>query len=76
MTSRARIRNERIRKLHAIAVARGWTSEVDGGGHVKVTDPATGEYFTISATATDGNKRNYENTRAAARRAGLDVTNL
>ena len=65
------IRNDKLRKLFDTAVKQGWTAEVDGAGHVKLTDPRTLERFQISTTA--GGHRSYLNTRAQAKRAGLDV---
>ena len=68
------IRNDKIRKLYLEALRQGWTSEIDGAGHVKMTNPRTGNRFWISSTSDWGsNGRNYANARAKARRAGLEI---
>lgn len=70
------IRNRRIARLVEYAVDRGWRTTLDGRGHVRVVGP-DGRFFAVSTTSNDsGFGHNYENTRAEARRAGLDVRGL
>jgi len=69
------IRNDRLQRLYKAALRQGWKPEVDGGGHVSLT--RDGQRFTISTTSSGGSMgRHYENTRASARRAGLNVSEL
>lgn len=71
------IRNDRMRKIVKAAKKAGWTLVVDGRGHVRVTNPETGAWFIVSGTSAGSPiGHHYLNTRSAARRAGLDVTNL
>lgn len=77
-TSRiAGVRNDRMRRLIAAAVRQGCTWALDGRGHVRVTNPETGRWFVVSTTsAGSAIGHTYENTRAQARRAGVDVRGL
>lgn len=68
------IRNDRFRALYARAVSEGWAPKPTGSGHVRLTGPS-GSSFVISITS-DGGGRAFRNTRAQAKRAGLDVTGL
>jgi len=69
------IRNDRLRRLYKTALRQGWQPEVDGRGHVLLT--RGDQHFTISTTSSGGSMgHHYENTRASARRAGLDVSEL
>lgn len=69
------IRNDRLRRLYKAALKQGWVAEVDGKGHVVLRK--NGERFTISTTSSGNSMgHHYENTRAQARRAGLDVSEL
>lgn len=71
------IRNDRMRKIVQAARKQGWDLVVDGRGHVRATNPQTGAWFIVSGTSNGAVMgHHYMNTRAAARRAGLDVTNL
>lgn len=70
------IRSDKLKRLHQAAIAQGWTSRIDGSGHVEMVSP-TGGKFWISVTNNGGAMgRHYENTKAKARRAGLDVKGL
>lgn len=69
------IRADKLRVMAAAAVEQGWTARVDGNGHLCLTSP-DGSRFWISMTVRGSMGRNYENTKAKARKAGLDVTNL
>ncbi len=69
------IRNDRLRRLYKAALKQGWRAEVDGRGHVVMRKG--GKRFSISTTTSGGSMgHHYENTRAQARRAGLDVSDL
>lgn len=69
------IRNDRLRRLYKAALRQGWSPEMDGRGHVLLRKGDS--RFTISTTTSGGSMgHHYENTRAAARRAGLDVSEL
>lgn len=71
------IRSERLRRLVKCAEEQGWTTVHDGRGHVRATNPDTGNTFWVSATANDkAMGHHYENTKATARRAGLDTRGL
>lgn len=70
------IKSGRFRKLVQRAQKTpGWTVRIDGRTHVRVTSP-TGQWFYVSTTLEDKDPHAYQNARAAARRAGLDVTGL
>lgn len=70
------IRGDKMKRLHQAAIKQGWTSVIDGSGHVMLTSPE-GLRFWISTTNNGGAMgRHYENTKAKARRAGLDVSEL
>lgn len=70
------VRNKRIAKLLRRAQDLGWTATLDGRGHIKVTSPE-GQSFWVSTTANDAKTgHHYENTKASARRAGLDTRGL
>lgn len=71
------IRSERLRRLVEYAEEHGWETAYDGRGHVRVTNPDSGNTFWVSTTANDkAMGHHYENTKATARRAGLDVRGL
>lgn len=71
------IRNERIRKIVEAAARQGWDVYYDGRGHVQVRHPSGNGKFWVSASANDkAMGHHYENTKALARRAGLDVRGL
>lgn len=69
------IRADKLKRIHEAALRQGWTSSINGSGHVVMVGPNGGR-FIISKTANDGAGRRYENTKAEARRAGLDVSKL
>lgn len=54
------------RQLRVIAVAQRWTVTVTGTNHLKWQPPHGRPVFT-------GDRREYKNTRAKLRRAGLKV---
>lgn len=58
------------RELCRAAVEQGWTVTVRRTGHLKWQPPAGRPVFTAS---TPGEPREYLNTRAKLRRAGLKV---
>jgi hypothetical protein len=69
------IRNDRLRRLYKTALKQGWAPEIDGKGHVVLRKGD--QRFSISTTSSGGSMgHHYENTRAAARRAGMDVSEL
>lgn len=71
------IRSDKLKRLHESALAQGWESRIDGNGHLCITQPETGKRFWISTTNNGGAMgRHWENTKAKARRAGLDVSGL
>lgn len=70
------IRNDRLRRLVREARRQGWHDEIDGRGHLRVVGPE-GKAFTVSLTVNNSKMgHDYENCRADARRAGLDVSGL
>lgn len=71
------IRSDKLRRLRDAAIAQGWTERTDGRGHVRLTSPG-GVWFTITSSGTGARMsgRYYENTKAKARRAGLNVSGL
>lgn len=71
------VRNDRMRRILEAAVRDGWALALDGRGHVRVTNPRTKRWFILSGTSAGSPVgHHYENTRAAARRAGLNVRGL
>ena len=64
------------RDLAERAIDAGWTARKAGNGHVLLEQPTTGIRLTLSGSRAEGAGRGYLNLRAAAKRAGLDVTGL
>jgi len=71
--NRGAFRSTKNRDLFDAAIAAGWMCVMQGNGHVRCTNPLTGDWFDMSTTLSGGSNRAYLNNRSQARRAGLDV---
>lgn len=68
------IRSDRIKRLATRAQEQGWDVSLTGSGHLRL---AKGDQVVVaSTTAETGSGHGWGNTRAAAKRAGIDVTGL
>lgn len=70
------IRSERLRDLAVEAIRQGWAPRKSGGGHLRLERPGYAP-VTVSTTANDDAMgHHYQNAKAQARRAGVDVSTL
>lgn len=60
-----------LRPFVKAAIDQGWSVEKTGGGHLRFKSPTGAVVFTPSTPG--GGNRAIENTRAALRRAGLNL---
>jgi len=69
------VRNDRIRTLAKRAHQSGWDVAMTGSGHIRLSHGA--QTMILSTTAGDGRRgHSWGNTRAEAKRLGLDVSGL
>lgn len=66
------IRSDKIRDLTEKAIEAGFDAYYSGSGHLRLVNPENGASVWLSTTS-NGAARAFKNTRAALKRAGLDL---
>jgi len=65
------MKSDGLRAIVDAAIEQGWRASLDGGGHIRLTNPDGRRIFAVSATAYDGNV--VAQVRSQARREGLKL---
>jgi hypothetical protein len=74
---RRAFRSGRVRQLFERAMEAGWSWRRTGGGHIIIDSPGQAHHVSLSTTMSDrGLGRGWENTKAEAKRKGLDIAGL